>query len=96
MTVPSKALFQDHDPLEPAVPLSHQQSAGLQADALSRLSRAAVERSADAILCCRAKDPSDRLSRSLNASDCSRYASTFIRSQRGRWLGGSPPKWARH
>jgi len=60
LTVPSEALFQDHDPLEPAVPFTHEQRAGLQTHAIARPRRAAVERSADAILFSRAKDPSDR------------------------------------
>jgi hypothetical protein len=60
LAIPSEALFQDHDPLELAFPFSHQQSADLQVDAVARLRRAAVERSADAILLPRAKNPSDR------------------------------------
>src|SRR5271167_1236865 len=43
LAVPSEALFQDHDPLEPAVPFAHEQRAGLQTQALARLRRAAVE-----------------------------------------------------
>jgi len=58
--IPGEAFLQDHDPLEPAFPFSHQQSAYLQADAVARLRRAAVERSANAIVFPRAKDPSDR------------------------------------
>jgi hypothetical protein len=61
LAIPSEALFQDHDPLEPALPLAHEQRAGHQTQALARLGRAAVERSADAILLPRANDPSDRL-----------------------------------
>ena len=30
LAVPGEALFQDHDPLEPAVPFAHEQRAGLQ------------------------------------------------------------------
>jgi hypothetical protein len=60
LTVPGEAFVQGHDPLELAFPFSQQQSADLQADAVARLRRAAVERSADAILFPRAKDPSDR------------------------------------
>jgi len=60
LAIPGEALLQDHDPLELAFPFSHQKSAGLQAHAVARLRRAAVERSADAILFPRAKDPSDR------------------------------------
>src|SRR5271156_2201667 len=60
LAIPSEALFQDHDPLEPAVPFTHEQRAGPQTQALSRLRPAAVERSDDAILFPRAKDPSDR------------------------------------
>ena len=60
LAVPSEALLQDHDPLEPALPFTHEQRAGLQTHALSRLRRAAVERSADAILFPGAKDPPDR------------------------------------
>ena len=56
----SEALFQDHDPLEPAAPFTHEQRAGPQTQAFSGLRRAAVERSADAILFPRAKDSSDR------------------------------------
>src|SRR5580658_2229053 len=59
LAVPSEALFQDHDPLELALPFAHEQRAGLQAYALARLRLAAVERSADTILFPRAKDPSD-------------------------------------
>ena len=58
--IPGEALFQDHDPLELAVPFAHEQRAGLQTQALARLRRAAVERSADAILFPEPKDPSDR------------------------------------
>jgi hypothetical protein len=46
--------------VEPAIPFAHKQRAGLQAQALARPRRAAVERSSDAILFPRAKDPSDR------------------------------------
>jgi hypothetical protein len=60
LAIPSEALFQDHDPLEPALPFTHEQRAGLQTQALARLRRAAVERSADAILFPEPKDPSDR------------------------------------
>jgi hypothetical protein len=63
LTVPSKALFQDHDSLEHAFPFAHKQGAGLQTRALSRSRRAAVERRADAILFPRAQDPSDRFIR---------------------------------
>ena len=60
LAIPSEALFQDHDPLELALPFTHEQRADLQTDPFSRLRRAPVERSADAILFPRAKDPSDR------------------------------------
>ena len=60
LAVPSEALLQHHDPLEPALPFTHEQSAGLQTHALPRLRRAAGERSADAILFPRPEDPSDR------------------------------------
>ena len=60
LAVPGEALFQDHDPLELALPFTHEQRADLQTDPFSRLRRAPVERSADAILLPRAKDPSDR------------------------------------
>ena len=60
LAIPSEALFQHHDPLEPALPFAHEQRAGLQAHALPRLRRASVTRSADAILFLGAKDPSDR------------------------------------
>jgi hypothetical protein len=60
LAIPSEALVQDHDPLEPTVPFTHEQRAGPQTQALACLRRAAVERSADAILFPRAKDPSDR------------------------------------
>jgi hypothetical protein len=69
LAIPGEALFQDHDPLELAVPFSHQQSADLQADAVARLRRAAVERSADAIVFSKAKDPSDRL---VETAECVR------------------------
>src|SRR4029077_17058157 len=39
-----------HDPLELALPFTHEQRADLQTDPFSRLRLAAVERSADAIL----------------------------------------------
>ena len=95
LTIPGEALFQDHDPLEPAVPFAHEQRASLQTQALARLGRAAIEGSAES------SSPERRilridLSRSPKASDWSRYASTLIRSQRERWAGASPPKWARH
>jgi hypothetical protein len=60
LAIPSEALFQDHDPLEPALPFTHEQRADLQTDPFSRLRRAAVERSADGILFPRAKHPPDR------------------------------------
>src|ERR1700733_13744877 len=71
LAIPSEALFQDHDPLEPALPFAHEQRAGLQTHALARLRRAAVERSADAILFPRRILRTD-LSRPPNASDWSR------------------------
>ena len=58
--IPGEAFLQDHNPLEPALPFTHEQRAGLQTPALARLRRAAIERSADAVLFPRAKDPSDR------------------------------------
>ena len=60
LTVPSEALFQDHDPLELAVPFSQEQRAGLQTQALARLRQTAVKRSARATFFRGAKDPSDR------------------------------------
>ena len=60
LAIPSEALFQDHDPLELALPLAHEPRAGPQTHALARLRPAAVERWADAILFLRPKDPSDR------------------------------------
>ena len=60
LAVPGEALFQDHDPLELALPFTHEQRADLQTDPFSRLRRAPIERSADAILFPRANDPSDR------------------------------------
>src|SRR5271165_5513510 len=60
LAIPGEAFLQDHNPLEPALPFTHEQRAGLQTHALARLRPAAVERSADAIVFPRANDPSDR------------------------------------
>src|ERR1700677_3658941 len=60
LAIPNEALFQDHDPLEPAVPFAHEQRAGLQTQALARPRSATVERSAGTILFPRTKDSSDR------------------------------------
>ena len=70
--IPSEALFQDHDPLEPSIPLSHQQRTSLQANAVSRLRRAAVEGSGKIIVLSGAKDPPDRFVETPNASACTR------------------------
>ena len=35
LATPDETLLQDHDPLEPPLPFSHEQGAGLQTDALS-------------------------------------------------------------
>jgi putative transposase len=59
LAIPGEAFLQDHDSLELPFPFAHEQRAGLQTQALGRLGRAAVERSANAILFPRAKDPSD-------------------------------------
>jgi hypothetical protein len=60
LAIPGEAFLQHHDPLEPAVPFTHEQRAGLQSDALPRLRRAAVEGNGDVLLLPGAKDPSDR------------------------------------
>ena len=60
LAIPDETLLQDHDPLEPALPFSHQQGAGLQTDALSRLRRPPVERSGGIIVLLGAKHPLDR------------------------------------
>ena len=49
LAIPGEAFLEDHDPLELAIPLSHQQRAGLQADAVSGLRRAPVEGNGDAL-----------------------------------------------
>jgi hypothetical protein len=59
LAVPGEAFLEDHDPLQLAIPLSHEQSAGLQADAVPRLRRAPVERSGSVTILLGAKDPSD-------------------------------------
>jgi hypothetical protein len=43
LAIPGEAFLEDHDPLKLAVPLSHQQRAGLQADAVSGMRRARIE-----------------------------------------------------
>jgi hypothetical protein len=60
LAIPGEAFLQRHDPLESALPFTREQRAGLQTQALARLRHAAVERSADAILFPRAKNPLDR------------------------------------
>ena len=60
LAIPGEAFLEDHDPLEPSIPLSHQQRASLQANAVSRLRRAAVEGSGNIIVLSGAKDPPDR------------------------------------
>src|SRR5208282_473945 len=60
MAVPDETLLQDHDPLEPPLPFSHEQGAGLQTDALSRLRRPRVERRDGIIVLLGAKHPLDR------------------------------------
>jgi hypothetical protein len=61
LAIPGEAIPKDHDPLELAVPFSHQQSAGLQADAVSRLRRAPVEGSGGVPLPIGAKHPLNQL-----------------------------------
>ena len=60
LAIPDETLLQDHDPLEPPLPFSHEQGAGLQTDALSRLRRASLERSGGIIVLLGAKNPLDR------------------------------------
>jgi hypothetical protein len=48
LAVPGEAILEDHDPLELAVPFSHQHCAGLQTDAVSLLRRATIEGSGGA------------------------------------------------
>src|SRR5208282_6195369 len=93
--IPGEALLEDHDPLKLALPLSNQQRPGLQADAFSRLRRAPVKRSDRVIVLLGAKDPLDRF---VEAAERVRLEpiGQHPRSQRGRWAGASPPKWARH
>ena len=43
LAIPGEAFIEDHDPLELAIPLPHQQRAGPQADAVSGLRRTSVE-----------------------------------------------------
>ena len=60
LAIPGETLPQDHDSLEPPLPFSHEQGAGLQTDALSRLRRAPAERSGGIIVLLGAKNPLDR------------------------------------
>ena len=61
LAVPGEAFLEDHDPLELAVPLSHQQRAGLQADAVSGLRRPPVEGNGGILILVGAKHPLNRL-----------------------------------
>jgi hypothetical protein len=61
LAIPGEALLQDHEPLEPAIPLLRQQRAGLQADAVSRLRRAPVEGNDGISLLVGAKHPPKQL-----------------------------------
>ena len=61
LAIPREALLEDHDPLELAIPFSHQQRADLQADAVSRLRRAPVEGHRGAAVLVGAKRPLNRL-----------------------------------
>jgi hypothetical protein len=61
LAIPGEALFEDHDPLELAIPLAHQQSACLQANAVSGLGGPTVERSGAILFLARTKHPLDRL-----------------------------------
>jgi hypothetical protein len=96
LATPGEAFLQDHDPLELAFPFSHQKSADLQADAVARLRRAAVERNGDATLFPGAKDPSDRFVEIAEGVGLEPVGQHFHQEPAGRWAGGSPPKWARH
>ena len=60
LAIPGEAVVQDHDPLELAIPLSHQQRAGLQAEAVSGLRRPTVEGSGALVLPIGAKHPLNR------------------------------------
>ena len=60
LAIPGEALLQDHDPLEPALPFTNEQRAGLQCDALPSLWGAPVEGDAGAIVLLGAKVPPDR------------------------------------
>src|SRR5271165_495800 len=63
LAIPGEALLQDHDPLEPALPFTNEQRAGLQCDALPSLWGATVEGDAGAIVLLGAKVPPDRFVR---------------------------------
>jgi hypothetical protein len=60
LAVPGEALLEDHDPLEPAIPFSHEEATGLQADAVPCLGRATLETSGRVASLRGSKDPSDR------------------------------------
>src|SRR5208337_639564 len=60
LAIPGEALLQDHDPLEPALPFTDEQRAGLQCDALPSLWGAPVEGDAGAVVLLGAKVPPDR------------------------------------
>jgi hypothetical protein len=59
--IPGEAFLKDHDPLELAIPLAHQQRAGLQADAVSGLRRSSIEANGGVLILIGAKDPLDQL-----------------------------------
>src|SRR5271166_1515284 len=61
LAIPGEASLQDRDPLEPALPFTNEQRAGLQCDALPSLWGAPVEADAGAIVLLEAKVPPDRL-----------------------------------
>jgi hypothetical protein len=100
LTIPSEALFQDHDPLEPTLPFAHEQRAGLQTQALAGLRPAALERSADALFP-RAKNPSDRFVDIAERIGLERYAALSsrasvnegraLRHPNGRAIDGANP-----
>ena len=61
LAIPGEAFLEDHDPLELALPLSHQQRPGLQANAVSGLRRPPVEGSGAILFLVRTKHPLNRL-----------------------------------
>ena len=95
LAIPDETLLQEHDPLEPPLPFSHEQRAGLQTHALSRLRRPPLERSGGVVVLLRAKNPLDRLvdpAKSVRLEPVGQHP-----HQQPAWevWGWSPPKWAR-